>query len=100
MFEIVRVDERASELVREERKEKGRGRTERESEQELVKRKREGASGSEAGLPLKYCSLSFASLRKLSLFSLPVSPSCSLHGHDPGGHLDLLAYIEKRRETL
>lgn len=70
MFEIVCAEGRVSALVREGRKEKGRGGTEREREQELVKRKREGASGCEAGLPLKHCSLSFASLRKLS-FSSP-----------------------------
>lgn len=53
-------------------KKKGKGGQEdreREREQELVKRGREGASGSEAGLPLKHCSLSFASLRKLSFSS-------------------------------
>lgn len=53
-------------------KKKGKGGQEdreKEREQELVKRGREGASGSEAGLPLKHCSLSFASLRKLSFSS-------------------------------
>lgn len=63
---------------REERK--GEGVTEREREQELMKRKREGASGNEAGLPLQHCSLSFASLRKLSFsspcLSLLLIPSC------------------------
>lgn len=73
MCETVCVEERALEPVREGRKEKGKGgaggQREREREQELVKRGREGASGSEAGLPLKHCSLSFASLRKLSFSS-------------------------------
>lgn len=73
MCETVCVEERALEPVREGRKEKGKGGgqedREREREQELVKRGREGASGSEAGLPLKHCSLSFASLRKLSFSS-------------------------------
>lgn len=52
-------------LLREGRKEKGEG----EREQWLV-RKREGAPGSKTGLPLKHCSLSFASLRELT-FSSP-----------------------------
>lgn len=46
----------------------------------------------------------FASLRKLSFSSLPVRLSflflLSLLGHDPGGHLDLLAHLEKRIEML
>lgn len=38
----------------------------------LRERKKEGASGSNSGLPLKHCSLSFASLRKQGC------PSCCL----------------------
>lgn len=67
VFEIVHAEGTAPALVREGRKEKGEG----EREQWLVrKRKREGAPGSKTGLPLKHCSLSFASLRELT-FSSP-----------------------------
>lgn len=57
MFEpLCVVVGRVSELVSKRRK-GGGGHIERE-------RKREGASGSDFGIPLKHCSLSFASLRK------------------------------------
>lgn len=75
MCETVCVEERALEPVREGRKEKGKGgaggQRERKRTGACEEREggREGASGSEAGLPLKHCSLSFASLRKLSFSS-------------------------------
>lgn len=83
-----------------------RGGEEGEKERKLVKSKREGALGSEAGLALKHCSLSSASLRNSpSPFSLPPSlpsfhPSLllllSLVCSDPDGRLGLLSHLKRR----
>lgn len=104
VFEIVRVERRVSQLVREVSREKGEGGTEREREQEPVKRKREGASGRESGLPLKHCSLLLLCGNSVFLFCLSVSSYCfillSRLCHDPSGHLDLLAHLEKKGEML
>lgn len=56
-------------------KEGGGEEGEKEKERKPVKSKREGARGSEAGLALKHCSLSSASLRNSPPFPPPDSPS-------------------------
>lgn len=105
--ETVCVEERALEPVREGRKEKGKGggrRTEREKENRSLWR--------EGGRELQAARLDYRS--NTAVFLLLLWGSClsllaaclsfllllfSLLGHDPGGHLDLLAHLEKRREN-
>lgn len=102
VHEIVRAEGRASELVREGRKEEGRG-----EQREKANRSLRGERGRELqAAKLDYCS-------NTAVFLLLLWGNCLLPahlsflfllilllGHDPSGHLDLLAHLEKRREML
>lgn len=96
VFEIVRAEGTAPELVREGRKEKrgGRKRT------VACEKEKEGGSSRQQDWTTAQTLQSFFCFSEGTDFLFSLLRLLSLLGHDPSGHLDLRVHLEKMIDTL